>query len=55
MNDDEEYEYGSRPSRQTYGDERLYEITGRKQKTWILGIVLVAVLVGLVYVLSQFG
>lgn len=58
MNDDEyeyEYEYGNRPPRRTYGDERLYEVTGRKQKTWILGVVLVAVLVGLVYVLSQFG
>lgn len=55
--DDDEYEYGNRnrPPRRTYGDERLYEVTGRKQKTWILGVVLVAVLVGLVYVLSQFG
>lgn len=38
-----------------HGDERLYEVTGRKQKTWILGMIVVAVIVGLVYVLSQFG
>ena len=51
--DDEEYEYAQR--HRTFRDENLYEITGKRQRVWILGVVLVAVLVGLVYVLSQFG
>lgn len=38
-----------------FDDEKLYEVTGRKQKVWILGAILVAVLIGLVYILSQFG
>lgn len=51
--EDEEYEYGQR--HRAFRDEQLYEVTGKKQRVWILGVVLVAVLVGLVYVLSQFG
>lgn len=38
-----------------FDDEKLYEITGRRQKVWILGVILAAVLIGLVYILSQFG
>jgi hypothetical protein len=37
------------------GNERLYEVTGAKQKTWILGVIAFAVIVGLVFVLTQFG
>lgn len=56
MMDDEEYEYERRYNRNPR--TRIpdsYEITGKKQRIWILVVICVPVLVGLAYVLSQFG
>lgn len=32
-----------------------YEITGKKQRVWIFGLIILLIMIGLVYVLVQFG
>jgi hypothetical protein len=36
-------------------DNEPYEVTGKKQRLWMLAVICLVILAGLVYVLSQFG